>query len=73
MRRAILVLNPRDDAEFIEAAERLASEAERADDLARALRPLYPTVVVRPRDLTGERQPIWYVYRDGSWVPRREG
>jgi hypothetical protein len=37
MRRAILVLNPRDDAEFTEAAERLASQAERPDDLARAL------------------------------------
>ncbi len=71
MRPAILVLNPRDDADFTAAAERLAAEVEQPDDLARALRALYPAALVRPRSLSGERVPIWYVYRDGSWVPRR--
>jgi hypothetical protein len=33
------------------------------------LRPAYPLVHVRPRDLAGERELIWYVYRDGRWLP----
>ncbi len=36
------------------------------DDLARALRPRFPRVVVRRRVLYGEFATIWYVFRDGS-------
>jgi hypothetical protein len=36
------------------------------DDLARALRPRFPRVVVRRRSLSGEVSTTWYVFRDGS-------
>lgn len=36
------------------------------DDLARALRPRFPRVVVRRRTLSGEVSTTWYVFRDGS-------
>jgi hypothetical protein len=36
------------------------------DDLARALRPRFPRVVVRRRALSGEFSTTWYVFRDGS-------
>ena len=32
-----------------------------------ALRPEYPSVIVRPSVLEGLRTPTWYVYRDGSF------
>lgn len=63
-----LVLNPRDDTAFAEAAHRLAVAVDEPADLASALRGLYPAVVVRPRTLSGEAGRVWYVYRDGSWV-----
>jgi hypothetical protein len=44
----------------------LAAEHPRSpDELARALRPRFPRVVVRRRALSGEA-PTWYVFRDGS-------
>ena len=36
------------------------------DELARALRPRFPRVVVRRRILSGEVSTTWYVFRDGS-------
>ncbi len=35
------------------------------------LRRLFPRVVVRERDISGE-PPAWYVYRDGAWRPPGE-
>ena len=40
-------------------------EISRPDELAAALRKEYPEVRVRPRELSGEAQLIWYVYRNG--------
>ena len=47
-------------------AERLRAEAA---DLQRRLRAWYPNAVVRPRDLANEQSNVWYVYRDGHWIP----
>lgn len=33
------------------------------------MRPLYPSTFVRARELSGETEPTWYVYRDGSFAP----
>jgi PAS domain-containing protein len=41
-------------------------------ELQERLRRVYPTAVVRKRDLSGEMWPTWYVYRD-SHVSRRDG
>jgi hypothetical protein len=68
--RPVLILNPRDDAAFTGFAEALAEEEGLdAPELQRKLRVQYPKAVVRPRDLSSERTAVWYVYREGSWVP----
>lgn len=61
---------PSDDTAFAEHVRRLM---ERAPDMGPAalgarLALVYPTVVVRARDLSGEPE-VWYVYRDGAWRP----
>ena len=73
--RPTIVRNPPDDRAFEEQINTLLDDA--ADDpavLQQRLRKLYPRAVVRPRELAGEPLTVWYVYRDGRWVPReREG
>jgi hypothetical protein len=64
---AILILNPLDDDEFLRLARDLAGQAGHPEALQTRLRQYYPDAVVRPRDLSGERE-TWYVYRDGRWV-----
>src|SRR5512134_3515686 len=61
---------PSDDTAFAEHVRRLR---DRSPDLGPAglesrLALVYPTVVVRARDLSGEPE-VWYVYRDGAWRP----
>ncbi len=69
-----LVLNPRDDGRFVALAEALASDgADTPLELQERLRRDYPEAVVRARELTGEAFTIWYVYRDGHWVPGLAG
>lgn len=68
--RPELVTNPRGDETFRAAAEAaLAAGAETADELESALRPAYPRVVVRARELSAESALVWYVYREGRWAP----
>jgi hypothetical protein len=65
-----LFLNPTDDAEFAAEVERARGEGiVDAADLERRLRKSYPSVLVRPRGLANEPFVVWYVYRDGHWVP----
>ena len=64
----LLLLSPWDDAEFVQRAERLATEHLTRAAMEIALRGYYPDAVVRSRGLDGE-QDAWYVYRDGHWVP----
>ena len=65
-----LFLNPADDLAFVGEVEGLmeAGVAE-ASELERRLRQSFPDAVVRPRDLSNEPFVVWYVYREGHWVP----
>jgi hypothetical protein len=70
--RPLLILNPRDDTGFATFAETLVAEGAAAATLLEAqLRERYPRAAVRPRELSSERTVVWYVYRDGHWVPHR--
>jgi hypothetical protein len=65
-----LVTNPRSDRAFQELAESLVRDgATTTADLATELRGRYPRVVVRDRDLSDEHLVVWYIYREGRWVP----
>ena len=67
-----IVRNPVGDAEFERAvAEAMYPALEDPEALQLSLRATYPQAVVRPRELTGERGIVWYVYRDGHWVSGR--
>ena len=67
---SISFLNPRSDATFVRTVESiLASPITTASELELRLRERYPAAVVRERDMSGEQHPVWYVYRDGGWVP----
>lgn len=68
-----LTLNPSDDQAFTAAAHAVASSGAASPELLQAgLRATWPKAVVRRRDLAGEVITIWYVYRDGHWVPSRK-
>ena len=64
----LLIINPRDDATFVELAQTLVTDVAGPEDLQVRLRDLFPHALVRPRDLSGEAQRVWYVYREGHWV-----
>jgi hypothetical protein len=67
--RPTLVLNPPGDEEFATFATRsLNGGVIDPAELQRRLRARFPHSVVRPRELSGERTEIWYVYRDGRWI-----
>jgi hypothetical protein len=68
--RPQLVLNPTDDADFRSLATTLVEGgASTPTILQEQLRALHPEAIVRPRELAGESADVWYVYRDGRWVP----
>lgn len=71
---ARVVTIPNSDAAFGRHVERLRSDGQfgTARQLEARLRGLFPRVVVRERELSGE-PPVWYVYRDGRWQPPDEG
>ena len=65
-----LHLNPDDDEIFAADVGRLlASGLRDAGELQQRLRAWYPEALVRPRDLAHEPYVLWYVYRDGRWIP----
>ena len=67
---ATLFLNPADDESFVRRVNDLiAAGVDEPLDLEERLRAWYPNAVVRPRDLANEHTNLWYVYRDGHWVP----
>lgn len=69
-RGPVLFFNPADDHSFVERVRRLmAAGVQDHSDLERRLRGDHPLAVVRPRDLADESVEVWYVYRDGHWVP----
>ena len=63
---------PSSDTAFRAHVLRIASGPQRADHLEARLRRIFPRVVVRERELSGEG-PVWYVYRDGAWRPPADG
>lgn len=66
----LLVTNPAGDVEFAALAKALVRDAGWSpDSLARALYDRYPNVVIHRRELSSEPFEVWYVYRDGRWVP----
>jgi hypothetical protein len=67
-RRPNLFVNPLSDATFAQrTAAFVSGGTSRPEDLAQQLRPTYPNVVARNREISGEAE-SWYVYRDGHWV-----
>jgi hypothetical protein len=67
-----LVVNPASDRVFADFTEMLVDHGVRSlEDLASRLRAVYPDATVHRRELTGEAQVVWYVYRDGHWVNSR--
>lgn len=70
--RPTLVVNPTDDRDFADAAEAAVDDgADSTATLERHLRAAYPLATVHARELAGEPTTIWYVYREGRWVPSR--
>ena len=68
-----LVLNPRADPKFVALAEGIvAGGVATPVEMQARLRQDYPGAIVRARELDGEAQSIWYVYRDGHWIPAAE-
>ena len=67
--RRVLVINPRSDKDFVARAEAAAADAATADELQGRLRANYPRTVVRLRQISGESDLVWYVYREGRWIP----
>ena len=65
-----LMVNPRSDALLTERATGLVMNGARTpSELEAALRDRYPRVKVRERSLSHETVTVWYVYREGSWIP----
>ena len=69
-----LAINPGEDRTFVIEAVKLAEALESDSILTPAsltvsLHGRYPDAVVQERDLAGERSRLWYIYRDGRWVP----
>jgi hypothetical protein len=66
----LLIINPTSDVDFVHACRsHLGAAAGDPVRLEASLRVRYPETVVRPRELSGETIVVWYVYRDGHWVP----
>jgi len=72
-RRVVFLLNPADDPGFRAAVEAAQREgAATPSEMQARLRAVAPGVVVRRRELEGEPMEVWYVYRDGHWIPAAE-
>jgi len=68
--KPVLITNPPDDAAFAEdASAGVDAGSSTPADLQRSLRERYPRAVVRARELSSEPSEVWYVYREGTWVP----
>jgi hypothetical protein len=72
--RPTLVVNPTaDDAFAARARDLVEGGLATVDALQQALRQAgYPRAVVRARELSSEPAQVWYVYREGTWVPSAE-
>lgn len=68
--RPILIAIPVDDSKFASRAQQILSDGVSGPAaLQAALRIDYPKAIVRARELSSEPQTVWYVYREGRWIP----
>jgi hypothetical protein len=67
-----LIINPITDEDFAAYVHECARDAADPPALQLALRARYPRAVARLRELAGESQAVWYIYRDGRWVAPRD-
>jgi len=69
--RPTLLVNPPSDMRLRATLDRMMDERSPAtpSDLEALMRPDYPRIVVRARALEHESVVVWYVYREGYWVP----
>jgi hypothetical protein len=64
-----VVLNPRNDQDFVTYAESILAVGTITPETFEArLRERYPSAVVRQRELASEPLTLWYCYRDGRWT-----
>ncbi len=68
---ATITTIPSSDRAFRELVVQAIGSVSAPERLEARLRGLFPRVVVRERDISGE-PPGWYVYRDGAWRPPNE-
>lgn len=71
----VLIVNPATDREFTALARSMLDGASEPAELQARLRTSHPNCIVRRREISNERVVVWYVYRDGGWIPseRHEG
>jgi hypothetical protein len=69
--RPTLLVNPPSDMRLRETLDRTMDERTPGSpsELEALMRPEYPRIVVRARALEHESVVVWYVYREGYWVP----
>jgi hypothetical protein len=69
--RPTLLVNPPSDVQLRATLDRPMDEQspESPGELEALMRPEYPRIVVRARALEHESVVVWYVYREGYWVP----
>lgn len=69
--RPVLVINPRTDTAFVEfvGAQLDGLDGDDPMSLQVRLRERHPAATVHARLLSSERLIVWYVYRDGRWIP----
>ena len=69
--RPTLLVNPPTDARLRETLDAMLDEhlPSSPAELQDLVRPHYPRIVVRARQLEHEALVVWYVYREGYWVP----
>lgn len=66
----MLIAIPVDDSEFASRAEQIVADGAKSPAALQAeLRIDYPKAIVRARDLSSEAHIVWYVYREGRWIP----
>ena len=69
--RPTLLVNPPTDSHLRETLDAMLDQHAPATpaELQALVRPDYPRLVVRARQLEHESVVVWYVYREGYWVP----
>jgi hypothetical protein len=69
--RPTLLVNPQSDARLRATLDAVLDEHAPGTpaELEALVRPEYPRLVVRARSLEHESVVVWYVYREGYWVP----